>query len=81
VNSTFTKRIKGVGHKESEALLGYLLDHIANRPEFHVRFKWEPGSVAFWDNRCTQHYAVADYYPRHRLMQRVTIAGDRPQGP
>ncbi len=78
VNSTFTKYIRGVGRKEGDALLQMLLDHIATRPEFHVRFKWEPNSVAFWDNRCTQHYAVADYYPAHRLMQRVTIAGDRP---
>jgi taurine dioxygenase len=78
VNSTFTKYIRGVGRKEGDALLQMLLDHIATRPEFHVRFKWEPNSVAFWDNRCTQHYAVADYYPTHRLMQRVTIAGDRP---
>ena len=80
VNSTFTKYIKGMGRKEGAALLEMLKDHIAGRPEFHVRFKWEPGSVAFWDNRCTQHYAVADYFPQHRLMHRVTIAGDRPVG-
>ncbi len=79
VNSTFTKHIRGVGRKEGAALLAMLLDHIATRPEFQVRFKWEKNSVAFWDNRCTQHYAVADYFPAHRLMQRVTIAGDRPQ--
>jgi len=80
VNSSFTKYIKGMGRKEGAALLKLLNDHIATRPEFQVRFKWEPGSVAFWDNRCTQHYAVADYYPQHRLMHRVTIAGDRPAG-
>lgn len=80
VNSTFTTHIKGMGRKESAALLKLLLEHIASRPEFHVRFKWEPNSIAFWDNRCTQHYALADYYPAHRLMQRVTIAGDRPHG-
>lgn len=78
VNSTFTKYIKGAGRKEGAALLEMLLEHVASRPEFHVRFKWEPNSIAFWDNRCTQHYAVADYYPARRLMQRVTIAGDRP---
>jgi taurine dioxygenase len=78
VNSVFTKYIKGVGRKEGEGLLRFLREHIASRPEFQVRFKWQPNSVAFWDNRCTQHYAVADYHPRHRLMQRVTIAGDRP---
>ncbi len=80
VNSTFTKYIKGAGRKEGAAILELLLDHIATRPEFQVRFKWEKNSVAFWDNRCTQHYAVADYFPQHRLMQRVTIAGDRPVG-
>jgi taurine dioxygenase len=80
INSTFTTHIKGMGRKESAALLKLLLEHIASRPEFHVRFKWEPDSIAFWDNRCTQHYALADYYPAHRLMQRVTIAGDRPHG-
>jgi taurine dioxygenase len=78
VNSTFTKYVKGMGRKESTALLRMLFEHVAARPEFHVRFKWEPGSVAFWDNRCTQHYAVADYFPQHRLMHRVTVAGDRP---
>ncbi len=78
VNSTFTKSIKGVGRKESKALLDMLHQHVATRPEFQVRFKWEPNSIAFWDNRCTQHYAVADYYPQVRRMQRVTIAGDRP---
>ncbi len=80
VNSTFTKYIKGMGRKEGAALLRMLNEHIASRPEFQVRFKWEPGSIAFWDNRCTQHYAVADYFPQHRLMHRVTIAGDRPVG-
>lgn len=78
VNSTFTKYIKDVGRKEGRALLDMLHQHVATRPEFHVRFKWERNSIAFWDNRCTQHYAVADYYPQVRRMQRVTIAGDRP---
>lgn len=78
VNSTFTKSIKGVGRKESRAILDMLEHHVATRPEFQVRFKWERHSVAFWDNRCTQHYAVADYFPQVRRMQRVTIAGDRP---
>lgn len=80
INSTFTKYIRGASRKESAALLEMLLDHVATRPEFQVRFHWEPNSIAFWDNRCTQHYAVADYYPAHRLMQRVTIAGDSPYG-
>lgn len=78
VNSTFTKYLRGVGRKEGRALLDMLQQHVATRPEFHVRFKWERNSIAFWDNRCTQHYAVADYFPRVRRMQRVTICGDRP---
>lgn len=78
VNSGFTKYIKDMGVKQSEGLLEMLLGHIS-APEFQVRFKWEPGSVAIWDNRCTQHYAVADFFPARRHMQRVTIAGDRPQ--
>jgi taurine dioxygenase len=78
VNPSFTRYIAGMGRKEGAALLRQLYDHVATRPEFQVRFKWERDSIAFWDNRCTQHYAVADYYPHHRLMHRVTIAGDRP---
>ena len=77
VNSIFTQRLKGVPRKESEAILNYLYDHIST-PEFTCRFQWQPNSVAFWDNRCTQHYAVADYGGSHRLMHRVTINGDRP---
>lgn len=77
VNSVFTLRLRGVPRKESEAILNYLYDHI-NTPEFSCRFDWQPNSVAFWDNRCTQHYAVADYGGSHRLMHRVTINGDRP---
>ena len=58
-------------------MLAILFDHI-QRPEFQVRFRWEPNSVAFWDNRCTQHYAVADYTGHRRVMRRVSIRGDRP---
>ncbi|MGZ4682411.1 MAG: TauD/TfdA dioxygenase family protein, partial [Acidimicrobiales bacterium] len=47
-------------------------------PEYQCRFHWEPGSVAFWDNRSTQHYACSDYYPSVRIMERATIIGDRP---
>ena len=77
VNSIFTRKVKGVSAKESRAILSYLYDHIAT-PEFSCRFRWRENSVAFWDNRCTQHYAVADYAGEHRLMHRVTIDGDRP---
>ncbi|GKU83972.1 TauD/TfdA family dioxygenase [Niallia sp. NCCP-28] len=77
VNPSFTTRIIGLDEKESEELLQFLFrqTHI---PEYQVRFHWEPNSIAFWDNRATQHYAVSDYYPYERLAERVTIAGDRP---
>jgi taurine dioxygenase len=78
VNNNFTTRIVGVTKDESDVLLPYLLHHV-QRPDFQVRFRWEPGSVAFWDNRCTQHYAVADYSGQRRIMHRVTIRGDRPR--
>jgi taurine dioxygenase len=48
------------------------------RPEFQVRFRWQPHSVAFWDNRCTQHLAIWDYFPDRRIGSRVTVKGDRP---
>jgi taurine dioxygenase len=77
VNSGFTSRIKGLRHAESRALLDFLYAHV-QKPEFCVRWRWREGSVAFWDNRCTQHYAVNDYLPHRRVMTRATIFGDRP---
>jgi taurine dioxygenase len=77
VNSIFTQKIRGVTHRESRTILDFLFDHL-KRPEFTCRFRWEKGSVAFWDNRCTQHYAVADYGDATRVMHRVTVNGDRP---
>lgn len=77
VNSMFTTRIPGLEESESRALLDFLFRHV-ERPEFQCRFRWRPHSVAFWDNRCTQHYAVWDYHPQTRSGVRVTIAGDRP---
>lgn len=77
VNSGFTKRIRGVTATESEALLRLLFEHIKN-PNFHCRFQWQPDSVALWDNRCTQHMAVWDYFPETRSGIRVTVKGDRP---
>jgi taurine dioxygenase len=50
----------------------------AEMPEFQCRFRWEPGSIAFWDNRCAQHHAMWDYYPNRRRGYRVTIKGDKP---
>jgi taurine dioxygenase len=76
INEGYTTRILGVDRKESDAVLGYLFDHIRT-PEFQVRFRWTKGSLAVWDNRATQHYAVADY-SEPRVMQRITIKGDRP---
>ncbi len=77
VNRIFTKRIMQVSARESDALLEMLFRHIET-PEFQCRFRWAPGSVAFWDNRCAQHHALWDYYPQRRRGLRVTIQGDRP---
>jgi taurine dioxygenase len=77
VNSGFTTRINELTASESEALLAFLYAHAA-RPEFTLRWHWRVDDVAFWDNRVTQHYAVADYLPERRLMHRATVIGDRP---
>lgn len=77
VNEGFTTRIKGIQVAESDALLSFLFKHCA-RPDFHCRFRWRANSVAFWDNRCTQHLAIWDYYPQTRHGYRVTIKGDKP---
>ncbi len=80
VNSSYTTRIVELPKAESDALLAYLYQHCQD-PNFQVRFRWRPHSVAFWDNRCTQHFAVYDYHPHVRSGFRVTIAGDAPFGP
>lgn len=77
VNFGFTERIKGLRRKESDAILGMLFEHVT-KPEFQVRWRWPQNAVAFWDNRVTQHYAVNDYLPARRVMNRATILGDRP---
>lgn len=77
VNASYVIRIPEVPKEESDAILNYLYLHCTN-PNFQVRFRWSPHSVAFWDNRCTQHLAVWDYYPQLRSGYRVTVAGDRP---
>jgi len=77
VNRAFTQHIVGLDGDESTRLLEYLYLQ-AMLPEFQVRFTWTPGALAFWDNRSTQHYAVSDYYPQRRVMERITIVGDRP---
>jgi taurine dioxygenase len=75
VNYTFTTRILGVSDAESDTLLKLLYDRI-KVPEYQVRFRWTPNAIAIWDNRSTQHYAVGDYWPAPRVMERVTVAGD-----
>ena len=77
VNSNFTTHIEGLTKSESDAILNMIYDHIAT-PEFHCRFQWRDNSVAFWDNRSTQHRALWDYYPQVRHGFRVTVKGDRP---
>lgn len=77
INEGYTTRLVGVDRKESHAVLNYLFDHLRT-PEFQLRHQWRKGDVVVWDNRCTQHYAVADYTQR-RLMYRITIQGERPE--
>ncbi len=77
VNVSFTTRIVGLEREESDRLLRLLFQQ-AHVPEFQVRFRWEAGDIAFWDNRATQHYAVNDYGPHRRVAERVAITGDRP---
>jgi taurine dioxygenase len=77
VNRFFTTRIVGLRKDESDAILEMLYRHIET-PEFCMRFRWQPNSIAFWDNRCVQHHALWDYYPNKRYGHRVTICGDKP---
>lgn len=77
VNSGFTTRILGLTKAESTKVLELLSEHI-QRPEFVIRWQWKPNTLAFWDNRVTQHYTVDDYQPNRRVMHRVTILGDKP---
>ena len=74
VNPIFVTRICGVAKDESDAILKYLFDHCAH-PNFQVRLNWSPHSVAFWDNRCTHHRALWDYYPHTRSGFRIQIEG------
>ncbi len=78
VNGGHTVRFKDMSVEESAPLLNYLFQHMV-RPEFTCRFRWEVGSIALWDNRCTQHNPVNDYHGHRRVMHRVTLAGDVPR--
>ena len=77
VNAIYTTRFAGMTGEESRPLLDFLFEH-ATRPEITCRFRWSPGALAIWDNRCTLHYAVNDYDGSRRLLHRTTFAGERP---
>ncbi|MBM3645761.1 MAG: TauD/TfdA family dioxygenase [Alphaproteobacteria bacterium] len=74
VNAAFTVRFDGWSVEDSRPLLDFLYRHAA-KPEFTCRFRWRPGSIAFWDNRATWHYAANDYHGERRLMHRITVGG------
>jgi len=78
VNCGHAVRFKGMTEAESAPLLDFLFAHQV-RPEFTCRFRWEPGSLAFWDNRVAQHNPINDYHGFRRVMHRVTLGGDRPR--
>ena len=77
VNEYYTSRINELSAYESEALLEMLFHH-SQMPDFQIRHTWQLNDIAFWDNRCTQHYASHDYGSAHRIMNRVTLVGERP---
>jgi alpha-ketoglutarate-dependent taurine dioxygenase len=77
VNSSFTKGFAGLTREESAPILGFLFGHLS-RPEFTCRLRWRAGTLAFWDNRCAQHFAINDYHGHRRHMNRVTVLGDEP---
>lgn len=77
VNEHFTRRIVELSHDESKAVLGYLTNWVHSAP-FTVRYSWRAGTIAMWDNRCTQHYVLNDF-EGERVIQRVTVMGDTPE--
>ena len=79
VNPQFTVAIKGMGESESRSLLDQLFRQ-AVVPEYQIRHRWRPHTLVFWDNRAVQHYAIHDFYPLRRKMERITMKGDRPIG-
>jgi taurine dioxygenase len=78
VNRAFTQHVVGLAPEESRDLLELLFLQ-SSFPEHQCRWTWRPGDVAFWDNRSTQHYAASDYFPQRRVMERITVIGDRPR--
>lgn len=78
VNSGFTTRIVGLQPWESRAILDMAFDLLRREPKLHCRVRWEPGTLTLWDNRCTQHHSVWDYYPHSRYGERVSVLGDTP---
>jgi taurine dioxygenase len=77
VNPQFTLRVEGLEPAESRAILDLLFAQ-ARVPEYQFRIRWTPGTIVFWDNRSTQHYAANDYYPQRRRMERTAVVGDVP---
>jgi taurine dioxygenase len=78
VNHSYSVCFEDMTEDESRPLLDWLMEW-GHRPEFTCRFRWRPGSVAFWDNRCVKHLALHDVHDHQRVMRRIQIAGDRPQ--
>ncbi|MBX2867381.1 MAG: TauD/TfdA family dioxygenase [Acidiferrobacterales bacterium] len=76
VNEHFTRRVVELSYEESRVLLDYLFSWIA-KPRFTVRYRWRKGTIAIWDNRCTQHFVLSDFV-QQRIIQRVTVIGDQP---
>ena len=76
VNPGFTNQIVGMNSSDSRRLLNYLYEHM-NQPKYQIRFKWSKNTIAIWDNRCTMHFALADYFPEKRKMCRITVINDR----
>ena len=78
INEQFTRQIENMSPDSSQKLLDQLLPAHARRPEFQVRLKWKKGTLAIWDNRVTQHYAVIDYKDTPRKLHRVTVSDSEP---
>tara|TARA_B100000003_G_scaffold56398_1_gene49923 strand:- start:103 stop:939 length:837 start_codon:yes stop_codon:yes gene_type:complete len=78
VNRTFTTGIEGMNKNESSSILEFLFEH-CEHVNFQIRYRWNKNDMAFWDNRCTMHRAIWDYWPNERKGRRVTIKGDKPK--